>query len=153
MKVEWLKGKVIRFSAGQTAVLLKGNEKEVTKKSKDEYTQVKESIRKIVLNGRWGAEIEYQIGEWSDGTGNYKGITAIKIIKEGPRTNYQKGKGVFRPPEELTAIECLKFALKEFELNRGMGPANETLNTKNVSAKAKQYATEIKIIAKEIKGE
>ena len=143
--MEWTKGKVTRFAAGAEAVLFEGKEK---------YTKVKESIRKLFISAKWGAEVEYQIEKINeDGKGFYDTVTAVKIIKEGPKTGWSKGKGVFRPPEELTAIECLKFAQKEFELNRGMGPANETLNTENISAKAKEYAKQIKIIAKEIKGD
>jgi len=147
--MEWLKGKVKSFSAGASAVLFEGNE--TANNGKAKFIPVKESIRKLVLSGRWGAEIEYQVEKIKGAYGFSDTITAVKIIKEGPKTNYSGKKGTFRSSEELTAIECINFALKEVELNRGLTSANESLTTGGVIDIASNYAKGVKKISKELK--
>ena len=148
---EWLKGKVKSFSAGASAILFEGNE--TAKGGKALFIPVNEPVRKLVLSGRWGAEIEYQLEKIKGQYGFEDTITAVKIIKEGPRTNYRKPQagGDSRSAEDLIAIDCIKFAFQDIAITGGFQTAETKIATQTIIDIAKKYVTGINTISNEIK--
>ena len=110
----WKKGKVKRYTAGATAVLFEGQKEG----EKEDWIPVIEEQQKKVLFARWGAELEYRIGTWSDSKGNVKGIDAVKVLKEGPKQKRNSSNGKTQEErEEIIRMNSLKHSFDFIKLN------------------------------------